>query len=210
PDPDKVCLKSGFDPAFLYELVFTAKDPPVLGIGYPSTRDHNSFFRYAVKDNPLAGKISFAIGQGNSQSGNFLRSFIHLGFNQDESGRIVFDGVNPNVAVRQLALNIRFGAPGGAAGMYEAGSDGVVWWSDYADEARHKPAAGLLDRCRATETCPKIIETFGSAEFYGLRASPDLVGTRADRDIPLPPNVRRYYFPGVSHGGGRGGFDTAA
>jgi len=65
----------------------------------------------------------------------------------------------------------------------------------------------LLGRCRATETCPKIVETFGSAEFFNLRASPDLVGTRADRDIPLPANVRRYYFPGVGHGGGPGGFD---
>ena len=25
-------------------------------------------------------------------------------------------------------------------------------------------------------------------------------------DIPLPPTVRRYYFPGTTHGGGRGGF----
>ena len=66
----------------------------------------------------------------------------------------------------------------------------------------------MLDRCRATETCPKIVETFGSSEFYNLRASPDLVGTRADRDIPLPANVRRYYFPGVSHGGGPGGLGT--
>ena len=33
------------------------------------------------------------------------------------------------------------------------------------------------------------------------------VGTSADRDIPLPSNVRRYYFPGVRHGGGPGGFD---
>ena len=69
------------------------------------------------------------------------------------------------------------------------------WWEDYPDDARHHPAAGLLDRCRATETCPKIVETFGSSEFFNLRASPDLVGTRADRDIPLPSNVRRYYFP---------------
>jgi hypothetical protein len=36
--------------------------------------------------------------------------------------------------------------------------------------------------------------------------SPGLVGTDAKNDIPLPPNVRRYYFPGVTHGGGRGGF----
>jgi hypothetical protein len=91
--------------------------------------------------------------------------------------------------------------------MYEPGSDGVVWWGDYFDDARGLPVAGLLDRCRATETCPKIMETFGSAEFYNLRASPALVGTRADRDIPLPANVRRYYFPGVSHGGGPGGID---
>ena len=91
PDPAKICLKGGFDPAFLYELTYTAKDPQVLGIGYAATRDLNSFFRYGEQDasgasNVLAKKMSFAIGQGNSQSGNFLRSFIHLGFNRGESG----------------------------------------------------------------------------------------------------------------------------
>jgi hypothetical protein len=206
PDPRKVCLKGGFNPAYLYELVYTAKDPKVHGIGFAATRDLISYLRYGTQD-PLRGRITATVSQGNSQSGNYIRSFIHLGFNQDESGRIVFDGSNPNIAVRLLALNIRFVAPSGAAAMYEAGSDGVVWWEDYPDEARRHPTAGLLDRCRATGTCPKIVETFGSSEFFNLRASPDLAGTRADRDIPLPPNVRRYYFPGVSHGGGPGGFD---
>ncbi len=215
PDPRKVCLKGGFNPAYMYELVYTAKDPKVYGIGFAATRDLNSYLRYGAQDdagtdNPLRGRIKWAVSQGNSQSGNFLRSFIHLGFNQDEAGRIVFDGSNPNIAPRMLGMNIRFAAPSGAAGMYEAGSDGVVWWEDYQDEGRRRPAAGLLDRCRATETCPKIAETFGSSEFYNLRASPDLVGTRADRDIPLPSNVRRYYFPGVRHGGGPGGFDPDA
>ena len=212
PDPRKLCLKGGFNPAYMYELVYTAKDPKVYGIGFAATRDLNSYLRYGVQDdtgtaNPLRGRITAAVSQGNSQSGNFLRSFIHLGFNQDETGRIVFDGSNPERAVRQLGMNIRFAAPSGAAAMYEAGSDGVDWWEDFPDEARRHPAAGLLDRCRATETCPKIMETFGAAEFFNLRASPDLVGTRADRDIPLPSNVRRYYSPGVSHGGGPGGFD---
>jgi hypothetical protein len=212
PDPRKLCLKGGFDPTYLYELVYTAKDPKVHGIGFAATRDLNSYLRYGVEDdsgaaNPLSGRITAIVSQGNSQSGTFLRSFIHLGFNQDESGRIVFDGSNPNIAFRLLAMNIRFAAPSGAASMYEPGSDGVVWWEHYSDDARGLPAGGLLDRCRATETCPKIMETFGSAEFYNLRASPALVGTRADRDIPLPSNVRRYYFPGVSHGGGPGGFD---
>ena len=70
----------------------------------------------------------------------------------------------------------------------------------------HVHAASLLDRCRATNTCPKIAETFGSAEVWGLRQSFTLVGTTAKADIPLPDNVRRYYFAGVSHGGGPGGF----
>ncbi len=215
PDPRKICLKAGFDPAYLYELVYTAKDPKVHGIGFAATRDLNSYLRYGTQDdtgtpNVLGGRINWTVSQGNSQSGTFLRSFIHLGFNQDEAGRVVFDGSNPERAARLLAMNIRFAAPGGAAAMYEAGSDGVVWWGDYADEARGRASAGLLDRCRATETCPKIVETFGSAEFYNLRASPTLVGTRADRDIPLPSNVRRYYFPGVRHGGGPGGFEHDA
>src|SRR5437867_10728615 len=48
---------------------------------------------------------------------------------------------------------------------------------------------------------------FGSWRCCSVRASPAFVGTRVDRDIPLPSNVRRYYFPGVSHGGGPGGFN---
>ena len=212
PDPRKLCLKDGFDPAFLYELVYTAKDPKVHGLGFAATRDFTAFLRHGITDeagtpNPLQGRISWAISQGNSQSGTFLRSFVHLGFNQDEAGRIVFDGINPERAARLLAMNIRFAAPSGGAGMYEAGSDGVVWWGEYADQARQRPSGGLLDRCQATDTCPKIVETLGSAEFYHLRASPAFVGTSADRDIPLPSNVRRYYSPGVRHGGGAGGFD---
>lgn len=204
--PDKVCLKDGFDPASLYELTYLAKDPPVHGIGFAATRDLIAYLRYGSAGNPLAAAIRHTIAQGNSQSGNYLRSLVHLGFNQDEAGRRVFDGMNPNIAARQLAMNIRFGAPSGAAEMFEPGSEGILWWGDYADQARGRQAGGLLARCQATETCPRIVETFGSAEFYSLRASPNLVGTRADRDIPLPANVRRYYSPGTRHGGGPGGF----
>jgi hypothetical protein len=213
PDASRICLKDGFDPEFLYQVVYTAKDPLVLGIGLAATRDIVSFFRYSAKDdegaaNPVAGKIRRAIGFGNSQSGNFIKTFLHLGFNQDESKRMVWDGANPNIAARQTPLNFRFAIPSGAAGLFEPGSEGVLWWGPYRDEARGRPTASLLDRCRASKTCPKIMETFGATEFWGLRMSPGLVGTKADTDIPLPANVRRYYFPGVTHGGGRGGFQV--
>ena len=211
PDPTKICAKAGFDPTALYELVYTAKDPLVLGIGYAATRDLNSFLRYAEKDdagtpNPVAGQIRFGIADGNSQSGNFLRSFVHLGFNRDEAGKIVWEGINPHIATRQLAMNFRFAVAGGTAMPNEPGSDGPVWWGDYTDEVRGRPKSSLLDRCKATNTCPKVMETFGALEFWDLRASPNLVGTDAKKDIPLPDNVRRYYFPATTHGGGRGGF----
>lgn len=215
PDPARVSVKGGFDPTRLYELVYTAKDPPVLGIGLAATRDVVSSFRHPGKDdggtdNPVRAKVSHVVAQGISQAGNFVRTFLHLGFNEDEAGRVVWDGANAHVAARQLPINFRFALPGGAAGMYEPGSEGVLWWGGYEDKARGRKSAGLLARCRAAGTCPKVFETFGSAEFWGLRMSPNLVGTGADRDVPLPPTVRRYYFPGTTHGGGRGGFTGAA
>jgi hypothetical protein len=213
PDPSRICVRNGFDPALVYELQYTVKDPLVLGIGLAATRDLGAFFRYEKADslgtpNPVAGSITHAIAEGSSQSGTFLRLSLLLGFNQDERGRIVWDGMNPHIAARLTDLNRRFAFPGGLVSPYELGHEGPAWWTPWADTARKRPAASLLDRCRATNTCPKIAETFGSAEVWGLRQSFTLVGTTAKRDIPLPDNVRRYYFPGVSHGGGPGGFAT--
>jgi hypothetical protein len=215
PDPAKICLRNGFDPANAYTLVYIARDPLILGLGFAATRDLNAFLRHAPADsaqapNPLAGAIHHIVATGTSQSGNFLRSFIHLGFNADEHGRIVFDGTNPKIAARHVPLNMRFGFPGGASDEYEAGSEGPLWWGLYDDQVRGRGKASLLDRCKSSGTCPKIVETFGSAEFWGLRMSPNLVGTDAKSDIALPANVRRYYFPSVTHGGSWiGGFTTA-
>jgi hypothetical protein len=68
-------------------------------------------------------------------------------------------------------------------------------------------AGAFLDRCRQSHTCPKIIEHFGAAEVWELKLPIEWVGTDGKRDIPIPENVRRYYIPSTTHGGGRGGFD---
>ena len=214
PDPGRICLRGGFDPAFAYTLVYTGRDPQVLGLGFAATRDLVAFLRHGERDdaghsNPARG-VRWTVASGTSQSGNFLRSFVNLGFNADEQDRIVFDGINPNIAARQVPMNLRFGVPGGAARPFEPGSEGTLWWSRYDDRTRGRGATSLLDRCLATRTCPKVVETFGSAEFWGLRMSPGLVGTDAKGDVLLPANVRRYYFPSVTHGGSfTGGFRTA-
>jgi hypothetical protein len=214
PDPAHLCLKNGFNPALLYELQYTVKDPLVLGIGFAATRDLNSFFRYEKQDdagtpNPVAGRMRWAISEGSSQSGTFLRAFIRLGFNQDEHNRIVWDGSNPHIAARVIDMNRRFALPGGTVALYELGMEAPLWWEDWNDAPRGRGKSGLLDRCRATNTCPKIMETFGASEIWGLRASAMMVGDNAQADIPLPDSVRRFYFAGVQHGGGRGGFSSA-
>ncbi|MBV9890597.1 MAG: hypothetical protein JO090_06905, partial [Rhizobacter sp.] len=209
------CVRGGFNPALAYTIVFTAKDPIVQGVGFAATRDIISFFKNAAQDdagtaNPLAGAVGWVLGRGTSQSGNFLKSLIHNGFNQDESGAIVMEGAWPHIAARQNPLNFRFALPDGAATLYEPGSEGVLWYSRYSDIKRGRATASLLDRCNATLTCPKIVDTFGATENWDLRGSPYTVGTSADQDIPLPRNVRRYFFPGTTHGGGGGGFTYAA
>jgi len=209
--PVQVCLKNGFDPTLLYELVYPVKDPYVLGVGMAAFRDLNSFFRYETQDafmnpNPVAAKIKWAVIRGVSQSGNYTRAFIHLGFNQDESNRLVHEGAWPIIAGRRVSLNSRWAQPDGVLELYQMGSEGPQWWVDWPDRVRHLPTTGILARCRATNTCPKVIEHFGGAEVFALKMTTEWVGTSADVDIPLPENVRRYYVPSTTHGGGGGGF----
>ena len=214
PSDAFLCLKEGFRTDAMYQLAYTAKDPLVLGAGLAAMRDTVSFFRFetgtVAAANPIASEVKTAIGIGASQSGNVIRTFLNLGFNEDERGREVFDGVMPLIAARQVPVNLRFAVPGGASSMYEPGSDGAVWWADWPDEARGNLASGLLHRCTATRSCPRIVEVLGSSEFYSLRASPDFVGTSAKKDIPLPADVRRYYIASTQHGGGSGGFKWEA
>jgi len=212
PDPTQICVNGGFLPDRVYQVVFTTQDPPVLGIGFAAFRDLGSFFKYEMEDdfdtpNPLAGTINWVIGRGNSQSGNYLRAFLHLGFNQDEAGRQVQDGNWPIIAGRRVALNFRWAMPDGVLKLYEPGSEGPQWWHRFPDHKRGLPPRGILDRCQATATCPKIIEHFGAAEVWALKLGPEWVGTDPKNDIPLPDNVRRYYIPSTRHGGGGGGFN---
>jgi hypothetical protein len=213
PDPSEICLRNGFDPNLLYQVVFTAEDPPVLGIGFAAFRDVASFLKYEDADamghpNPLRGAVDNVISRGRSQSGNFIRQFLHQGFNEDEAGRRVQDGAWPIVAGRRLAMNFRFAMPDGVLKLYEPGIEGTQSWGPSEDPARGVPTAGILDRCTATNTCPKVVEHFGSAEMWGMKVSLAFLGSSGDVDIPLPDNVRRYYVASTEHNGGPGGFST--
>jgi hypothetical protein len=214
PDPTQICLKNGFDATKLYQLVFRAKDPYVLGAGFAAWRDVGQFFKTAAADdtgtaNPVASRVTHSIARGVSQSGNYLRGWLHLGFNQGENGAQVHDGLWPIIAGRRIALNFRWAQPDGVLELYQAGSEGPQWWSRWPDTTRGLPEAGILDRCTASSTCPKVVEHFGSAEVWALKMTMEWVGSDAAADIPVPANVRRYYIASSTHGGGAGGFNSS-
>ena len=195
-------MRGGFDKSRIYRLVYRVKDPLVLGLGLAAFRDAADFFRYQAQDdfgtaNPLAGAIRFAIVQGTSQSGNFAKSGDSPGLHGKRPRQPAAD-LGRRDSVHRGApepINYRFAISGGEGKLYEQGTDPVLWWEVYTDTARGRTPAGMLDRCRASGTCPKITEIFSAAEFWNLRMSPGHIGTKADVDIPLPPEVRRYYVP---------------
>jgi hypothetical protein len=211
PDPQKVCLRNGFDTNHIYELIYTARDPIVIGLGLAAIRDVASFFRYADIDdlgnpNPLAGAVKYALLYGFSQGAAVLRSYLSLGFNEDEAHRQVFDGMQPERSTRRNPINLRFSQPGRLSGGTQhteaqyPGSDSPETYGDTLDLLAGI-RGGLLDRCRRTGTCPKIVHTMGDNEYWessGAGVTTDVFGRS---DLALPDNVRIYQFASTQHGG---------
>ncbi|WP_407716197.1 alpha/beta hydrolase domain-containing protein [Comamonas testosteroni] len=212
-DAGKVCMKDGFDPLYLYELVYVAKDPKVMGVGLAALRDAVHFFRSTEKDsngspNPLAGRIKYTLGQGTSQSGNAMKTFLHLGFNQATDGSRVFDGMYAHVAARQTNVNTRFAVPGGGGGLrtdHTAFGQTAPRGLDksYVDDISGREG-GVMRRCSESNTCPKFFLGLSGTEFWQLQGSPVLTNTQGSRDIAQPDNVRIYYYSSTQHGGAGG------
>ncbi|MDN6887376.1 alpha/beta hydrolase domain-containing protein [Variovorax sp. CAN2819] len=208
PDETNVCLKDKWDPAYLYELVYVAKDPKVMGLGLAALRDMISFFHRDASDsagtaNPVAAAIRNTIASGVSQCGNFMKTFVHLGFNEDRAGRKVFDGVFAQIAARQTNINMRFSIPGGGGGVRadhtafgQAGTRGLS--KDYVDDVAQR-RGGILSRCEASGTCPKLFIGFSGTEFYVLQGSPLLTDAWGTTDLVQPANARVYYYASTHH-----------
>jgi len=213
PDGTRICLNGGFDPRYLYELVYVARDPKVMGVGLAALRDTVSFFRAKAVDsagtaNPLAGRITHTIGQGTSQSGNAMKTFLHLGFNQALDGSKVFDGLYAHVAARQTNINTRFAVPGGGGAIR---TDHTAFGQtapraldkDYIDPLTGR-RGGVMTRCAASNTCPKFFLGLSGTEFWQLQGSPVLTDAYGFTDLVQPDNARIYYYASTQHGGNGG------
>ena len=210
----RVNRPAGFDGGAIYDMLYLAKDPIVMGLGFAATRDVISFLRYEITDgegnpNPLmsVGLPNTAISLGISQSGRFLRDMLYLGFNEDVGGRIVFDGMHPNIAgSRKTFTNYQFSQPGRWQKQHEdhfyPGDQFPFTYGTVYDPIRDR-ADGLLVRCTASSTCPRIIHSDGEAEIWQARSSL-IVTDPYGEHVDLPGNVRAYLIAGTRHGGGRG------
>ena len=207
-DPTRVYLEGGFDPHRLYDVVYVAKDPALVGLGAAAVRDMISALKYdASPELGLpAGAIDHAIAWGVSQSGRFLRTFLYQGFNADESSRRAFDGVMAHVAGGgRGSFNHRFAQPSRDGHPFL----NKLYPSDifpFTDVIQHDPETDMRDGLLAglqPGHMPKVFYTNSSYEYWGRAAS--LIHTTIDgsTDAPLLDNVRIYSFAGGQHGPGR-------
>jgi len=207
--PTRISIKrpEGFDAGAIYEFIYTAKDPKVMGLGFAATRDVVSFLRNEAADaggvaNPLAGRIDRAIGFGLSQSGRYLQDYLYLGFNADEVGRPVFEGLMPHISGgKKTFTNYRFSQPGRSpyehADMLYPGADFPFTYPVITDSVTGK-SDGFLARCLAAGNCPKIIKSDSELEFYQQRASLVVTDTKGNA-ISMPDNVRLFLLSNLQH-----------
>ncbi len=209
-----LCLPAGFSTNFIYELVYEAQDPTVMGLGFAATRDAISFLRYddsaanpVVEHHPHGGlrnPIRWALGFGSSQSGRYLKDLIYQGFNEDESGRIVFDGAIPHIAgSRKTWTNFEFAFPGrfsqAVENHYAPGDQFPFNYETLTDPVSGK-TDGVLHRCGEQGACSKTMHWDSSTEGWAARASLVVTDPIGMADVPIPDNVRAYLFSSTQHG----------
>ncbi len=200
PGNDTFRLSGGFKRGKIYELVYVAQDPAVVGLGFASVRDLVSYLKH---DRQSVAPVVHAYGVGISQSGRFLRHMLYQDFNADEQGRIVFDGMIPHVAgAGRGSFNHRFAQPSRDAQPMNA----LFYPTDifpFADTVQLDPETGesdgLLARASKSHSVPRMFLTNTSYEYWGRAAA--LIHTSPDgsHDLSPGPSVRIYFEAGLQH-----------
>jgi len=214
PSNIDVCYPAGFSPNYLYELAYVGQEPLIMGIGFAATRDIVSYLRYERSAaNPLLTKgeakadedpLRWAIGFGQSQSGRYIKDLVYQGFNLDESRRPVFDGILPLISGSRLTYtNAEFAMPGRAPNPLEShfyGGDQFPHTYATIFDPISKKRDGWLQRCTNQGACPKVMHwDSGHEPWGGGRHSLVVTDAYGKSDLPVPENVRVYYFASTQH-----------
>jgi hypothetical protein len=216
-----ICYFDGFRADKLYELIYPAKNPIVMGLGHAATRDVASFLRYETRDadgnaNPLAESTTASgirriYATGASQTGGFLRDFVYLGFNEDESHRKVFDGVIPTIAgTDRVFINVRFADPNVYSSQDVTHDFLQSSYPPFTYAVTTDPVTGIRDGImKRPRTDPLVFQIDSATEFWQLRAWLNVIDVEG-RPVPIPPNVRLYFNSSTGHGFTTSGLRTRA
>ena len=200
PSDRHIHLKGGFQPGRIYEYVYVVADPVIAGLGFAAIRDVGAYVKHASDAIIHAARV---YGEGISQNGRFLRDFLYEGFNADEDGKGVLDGVLAHVAgAGRGSFNYRFAQPSRDAQP----TSSVFFPTDvfpFTDLPETDPLTGerggLLDRATAEKVVPKIFFSNTSYEYWGRAAALISVDAEGKQDVPIGDNVRIYHFTGLQH-----------
>jgi hypothetical protein len=196
----EVVLEKPAAPGRIYEAVYQSTDPAIAGLGLAGIRDLISFLKYGSTGKTL----DHAIGFGTSQSAMLLKALIYEGFNADEKGRRVFDGILAHVAGGRRSIFQRFTQHSRTAGPLRNSSFSGTDQFPFADVTTTDPKTGLTDgllaRALKSNTVPKIVYTNSSYEYWGSVGA--LLHTTVDGedDLALPATSRIYMLAGGQHG----------
>jgi len=185
-------------------------NPTVNGLGFAAIRDFNSFLRYATKDdagtpNPLAGDVERIFTETLSQPARLLNDFTHLGFNEDEQHRKVFDGMMQWVgAADGINMNYRWSEPTRTERnrQEELYLEGLY---PFANVPTFDPISNTIDwrykRCEQTNTCPLALEFYSANEYWVKAASLFHTDPTGKFDLPDHPSSRLYLLSSMQHAG---------
>jgi hypothetical protein len=197
PSDRDIYYPAAFQPGWIYELLYTARDPKVLGLGHVAVRDFVSFLKYG--DSPLAGAEK-VYGWGRSQTGRCLRDFVYRGYNADAAGRRVFDGVMPHVAgAGRKWLNHRFASPIVSGGQQYEDHFNIAdsFPFSYAMSVDH--LTGREDAIlKRPATDPLVFHTQSATEYWARRGSLVHTDTQGN-DLKQPDNARVYFWSSSQH-----------
>ncbi len=192
-----VKLSSPTTPGRIYEVIYESANPAISGLGPVAIRD---LISYLKRDHRRA------IGFGTSQSAMVLRGLVYEGFNQDEQGKMVLDGIFAHVAGARRSTFQRFVQASRTAGPLRNASLSTTEQFPFSDRDQVDPVTGKLDgvlhAATAAKQVPKVFYTNSAYEYWGSAAS--LLHTTPDgrKDAAVPASTRIYMFAGGQHGPG--------
>jgi len=208
PDPGYIYIKEGFKPGWLYDLVYTGKDPKVTGFGMAAIRDVVSFFKYEKGDesgyeNPLVDVIDYVYAWGHSQSARLLYHYVYQDFNGDEKKRMVFDGIISNCGGGGKGLfNSRF-AQTTRHGSHHENNLFPIDVFPFNTVEQYDPATGEsgdgLARARKSGFLPKMFFINTTTDYWTRAASLLHTNIEGNKDSGIDPNVRMYFIAGRQH-----------